>query len=464
MLDVVILAAGQGTRMKSNLPKVLHPIGGKAMISHVVDTAKRLSDIGPSRTHQGNQNAIHIITGHGAQQIQAALSHIHPAPSFVLQKQQLGTGHAVQQVLPWLSPDSLTLILYGDVPLIDVSTLERLIARVQQNSLALLTLTMDNPEGYGRIVRDSAHKIIAIVEQKDANAEQRAIREVNTGIMAVRSAHLQQWLPALQNNNTQQEYYLTDIIAMAVAAGVEVLSEEPQYAWEVMGVNDRQQQAQLERHYQYHQAQIHLRNGVTLRDPHRFDCRGQLTCGQDVVIDINAVFEGENVLGDGVVIGPNCFIKNTRIGNGVEIQANCIIEEATIDSQCSIGPFARLRPGTRLASKAKIGNFVETKQATIGTGSKVNHLSYIGDAILGAEVNVGAGTITCNYDGVNKHQTIIEDKVFVGSNTALIAPLTLGEGATIGAGSTIHKNVDKRTLSLTRAVQKSIQNWRRPTK
>ncbi len=456
MIEIVILAAGKGTRMKSDLAKVLHPIGGKPMIAHVLATAQSLGDY-----------PIHIITGHGADQVKATLSEkITSASSlaYIEQKQQLGTGHAVQQVLPVLNTQSITLILYGDVPLIRTSTLQNLIAKVDNNSLALLTINLENPHGYGRIVRDSENKVIAIVEQKDANQEQLKIQEVNTGIMAVNTRQLQEWLPNLSNENSQGEYYLTDIIAMAVAEGIEVACEQTSAEWEVMGINNRQQQAELERIYQENKALEQMQNGVTLLDPKRFDCRGTLSCGKDVVIDVNCIFEGENILGDGVSIGPNCLIKDAVIGDNTEIKANTIIEDSTIAGGCHIGPFARLRPGTKLSNDAKIGNFVETKKALVGQGSKINHLSYIGDATLGDHVNIGAGTITCNYDGVNKHQTNIEDDVFVGSNTSLVAPVTVGKSATIGAGSTISKSVEEHTLSLTRAPQRTITEWQRPKK
>lgn len=459
MLDIVILAAGKGTRMKSDLPKVLHPIGGRSMLSHVISTAKQLGDY-----------PVHIITGHGAEQVKVSLEQepslqtSSSAFHYVQQTQQLGTGHAVQQVLPGLSASSVSLILYGDVPLIELATLKKLIEKTGPGSLGLLTVNLDDPSGYGRIVRAADKSVRSIVEQKDASPEELAIQEINTGIMAVNSADLQRWLPALSNNNAQGEYYLTDIVAMAVKDGVTIATEQPDTEWEVMGVNNRQQQAELERVFQANQAKKQMLAGVTLLDPQRFDCRGNLSCGTDVVIDINCVFEGENELGNGVTIGPNCVIKNTRIGANTEIKANTMLEDSIVASACTIGPFARLRPGTQLADQAKIGNFVETKKAVIGKGSKVNHLSYVGDAVLGKDVNVGAGTITCNYDGVNKSQTTIEDNVFVGSNSALVAPVTLGEGSTVGAGSTINKNVDKESLALTRTQQQTFKDWQRPKK
>ncbi|MFT6390327.1 MAG: bifunctional UDP-N-acetylglucosamine pyrophosphorylase/glucosamine-1-phosphate N-acetyltransferase [Cellvibrionaceae bacterium] len=460
MLDIVILAAGKGTRMKSDLAKVLHPIGSRSMLSHVVNTARELGDY-----------PIHIITGYGEAQVKASLNQDESLQNvesrnlnYIQQIKQLGTGHAVQQALPALNNDSITLILYGDVPLINLTTLNKLVKRVNSKSLGLLTVTLKNPSGYGRIVRDIRGSVTSIVEQKDAAPEQLAIQEINTGIMAVNSAHLQSWLPTLSNGNAQGEYYLTDIIAMAVANDVAINTEQPEVEWEVMGINNRKQQAELERIYQANQADQQMANGVTLLDPTRFDCRGNLVCGGDVVIDVNCIFEGNNTVGANVTIGPNCIIKNTSIGDNSEIKANTVLEDTMIGNNCIIGPFARLRPGTTLAANAKIGNFVETKNAIIGEDSKVNHLSYVGDAILGKYVNIGAGTITCNYDGVNKHQTTIEDNVFVGSNTALVAPVRLGKGSTVGAGSTINKNVENETLAVTRSPQKTMKDWQRPKK
>lgn len=451
-LDIVILAAGKGTRMKSNRPKVLHKIAGKSMLSHVITTANKLKC-----------DCLHIVTGHGAELVASEFTD-QKKLNFITQEQQLGTGHAVQQCLPYLKDDSITLILYGDVPLIATATLIRLLAHVSDNALGLLTIEMKDPTGYGRIVRDEKNTVRNITEQKDATEKEREIQEVNTGILAVTTKSLQKWLPKLSNTNTQGEYYLTDIIAMAVADNVAVITEKPNNEWEVIGVNNRLQQAQLERVYQKQQALRLMEQGVSLLDPERIECRGELSCGNDVIIDINCVFEGNNQLGNGVSIGPNCIIKNSTIADNTIVHANSILEEAIVGDDCQIGPFARLRPGTVLGSAAKIGNFVETKKAHIGKGSKVNHLSYIGDAVLGEDVNIGAGTITCNYDGVNKHQTIIDDGVFVGSNTALVAPLKIGSGATIGAGSTVNKNVEKDVLTLTRSPQKTIKTWTRPLK
>lgn len=459
MLDIIILAAGKGTRMQSDLPKVLHPVGGSPLLFHVLTAAQQLEP--------KTKNKVHIIVGHGAEKVANKLKITfanNEAIHLIEQIKQLGTGHAVKQVLPHLRNEAIALILYGDVPLIQEETLTRLLAQVDNNTLGLLTVTLDDASGYGRIIRNDCGAVTAIVEQKDASAEQLEVKEVNTGIMAVNSQQLQQWLPVLSNDNAQGEYYLTDIIAMAAAEGVTIATEQPLHEWEVMGVNDRQQQAELERIYQHNQAKAVMANGTTLYDPKRFDCRGTLHCGTDVIIDVNCVFEGDNRIGNNVTIGPNCILKNTVIGDNTQINAHSIIEDTTIATACTIGPFARLRPGTQLADKAKIGNFVETKKALIGESSKVNHLSYVGDAVLGKDVNVGAGTITCNYDGVNKHQTSIGDNVFVGSNTALVAPVTIADGATIGAGSTINKDIEKDTLALTRAPQKAFKDWQRPIK
>lgn len=452
MLNVVILAAGKGTRMKSSLPKVLHPIAGRPLLKHVLDTANSLESDEP----------LNVVIGHGADQIEAALSAENIR--FIQQTEQLGTGHAVQQALPHIQKDAVVLILYGDVPLIKQETLEKLVKLVSKDSLALLTLSLEDPTGYGRIERDENGKVIAIVEQKDANESQLAIDEINTGVMAVYGEHLQQWLPKLSNANAQGEYYLTDIIALAKDDNIAINTEQPDNEWEVLGVNNRIQQAELERFYQQELAENLMANGLTLLDPARFDCRGQLTVGQDVVIDVNCVFEGEVSIGNNVNIGPNCSIKNAVIGDNCTIKANTVIEDAELGNACEAGPFARLRPGTKLSTKAKIGNFVEIKKATLGEGSKVNHLSYVGDAQLGEHVNIGAGTITCNYDGVNKWITEIGDNAFIGSNSSLVAPVKIGKGATVGAGSTINQEVPDDHLSVARGKQKNLSGWSRPTK
>lgn len=452
MLNIVVLAAGKGTRMKSRLPKVLHPIAGRPMLQHVLDAARELDYRAP----------INTIIGHGAEQIEAAMT--ADDLRFILQSQQLGTGHAVQQALPYIDAADSVLILYGDVPLIKSDTLRKLADCVSERSMGLLTLTMPDPTGYGRIVRDASGQVVAIVEQKDASSRELALTEVNTGIMAVKGEHLQRWLPRLSAENAQSEYYLTDIIAMAREDGISVETRQPGQGWEVLGINNRLQQAELERVYQQELARSFLEAGLSLTDPARFDCRGSLRFGDDVRIDINCVLEGEVLLGNKVVIGPNCYIKNARIGDDSVIKANSIIEDATIAAGCEVGPFARLRPGTELKDSAKVGNFVEVKKAVIGPGSKVNHLSYIGDAELGKAVNIGAGTITCNYDGVNKSKTEIGDEAFIGSNTALVAPVKVGRAATVGAGSTISSDVPDQQLAVGRARQRNIQGWERPTK
>lgn len=451
-LNIVILAAGKGTRMKSSLPKVLHPIAGRPLLAHVVETARQLPGAG----------SLNLVVGHGAEQIKTAIS--GEDLRFISQEQQLGTGHAVQQVLPHIKADDTVLILYGDVPLTKIGTLDALIKNAGKDSLSLLTLSMQDPTGYGRIIRDSRGRVTAIVEQKDATPEQLAVSEVNTGLMAVRGEQLLRWLPALSNDNAQGEYYLTDIIVLAVRDGIAINTAQPAHEWEVLGVNNRLQQAQLERFYQTDLAERLMTEGLTLLDPARFDCRGTLSAGQDVVIDINCLFEGRVELGDGVTIGPNCTLKNATIGDNCVIKANSVIEDAILAAHCEAGPFARLRPGANLAEGAKVGNFVEIKKAALGKGSKVNHLTYIGDADIGSNVNVGAGTITCNYDGVNKWKTEIGDDAFIGSNTALVAPVKVGKGATIGAGSTINHEVPDDQLSVARGKQRNIEGWERPKK
>lgn len=456
-IDIIILAAGKGTRMRSQLPKVLHTLGGCSFLSRVVNTARQIS-----------QQNLHIVVGHGADHIKQAFSEDNSPLVFIEQQQQLGTGHAVQQVLPYLQQNSISLILYGDVPLISANTLKALVQQAidtdQQHSLALLTLDRDDPSGYGRIIRDTTGAVKAIVEQKDADLDQQKITEINTGIMAISSQYLQTCLPKLNNNNAQNEYLLTDIVAMAASEAIPITTAQPDHDWEVEGINNRWQQTELERIYQWQQAKSLCLAGVSLADPQRFDCRGNIHCGQDVFIDVNCVIEGDVSIGNHVHIGPNCLLKNVTLGDYCRIEAHSILEDSTLSERCNVGPFARLRPGTALAAGAKVGNFVETKKAFIGKGSKINHLSYIGDAHLGASVNVGAGTITCNYDGVNKHQTTIGDKVFVGSNSSLVAPLTLADNATVGAGSTITKNVEKNTLALSRSPQKTLTDWARPQK
>ncbi len=449
-LDIVILAAGQGTRMHSSLPKVLHPIAGKPMLQHVIDAARVFDDA-----------VLNVVIGHGADRVRAALG---ADIRVVMQEQQLGTGHAVAQALPSLRRDATVLILYGDVPLVNPATLKQLVLSVDAGSMALLTVELDNPAGYGRIMRDTDNHVVRIVEQKDASEEQLRIREVNTGIMAVRCEHLARWLPSLDNRNAQQEFYLTDIIAMARTDDVRINTQTALSEAEVLGVNDRHQQARLERIYQERQARALMAQGVTLMDPARFDCRGQIRAGRDVLIDVNAVFEGQVEIGDNVVIEPNCYIRNARIGNGARIKANTVIEDAVIGENVDVGPFARLRPGTVLGDGARIGNFVETKNAVFGENSKANHLAYVGDAGIGRDCNIGAGTITCNYDGVNKHKTSLGDNVFIGSNSTLVAPLTVESGGFVGAGSTITKTVPADALAVGRGQQRNIEGWKRPQK
>lgn len=451
MLNVVILAAGKGTRMRSNKPKVLHTLAGKSFLQHVVDRSREL-----------DAARIFVVVGHGADLVEKALS--HERISYVMQHEQLGTGHAVMQALPHVDNNAVVLVLYGDVPLISSATLKKLTQLVTQDSMALLTVTLDDPFGYGRIIRDQRGEVEAVVEQKDANEAQQALREVNTGVMAVHAADLQRWLPRLSNNNAQKEYLLPDIIAMARAEGKKVATAQPASIAETLGVNNRQQQAELERLYQHAQAVEFMRDGLTLLDPARFDCRGSLSFGQDCVIDVNCVFEGKVVLGDRVSIGPNCHIIDSVIGDDAEIKSHSIVEESQLGHDTTVGPYARLRPETVLAEGAKIGNFVEIKKSNIGRGSKINHLSYVGDADVGDEVNIGAGTITCNYDGANKFKTKIEDGVFVGSNTALVAPVAVGKNATIGAGSVITADVSEGELSVARAKQRNISGWKRPQK
>lgn len=451
-LAVITLAAGKGSRMKSDRPKVLHRLAGQSMLAHVLAAADALADA----QH-------HVVIGHGAEQVQAEFP--RDTITWAFQHEQKGTGHAVAQAMPAIADDAMVLVLYGDVPLLQSNTLQQLLAQTQEGqALALLTVHLSDPSGYGRIVRDSADHIQAIVEHKDASAEQRLINEVNTGILAVSARHLRTWLPQLSANNAQGEYYLTDIIAMAVAHGVTVNAIHPQHEHEVQGVNDRIQLAQLERIYQGQLAHALLEQGVSLADPARIDIRGQLTVGNDVVIDVGCVFEGHVTLADGVQVGPYCIIKNSDIGADSIIEPHSIIDHATLSEQCHVGPFARLRPGAQLATAAKVGNFCEVKKATIGAGAKVNHLSYIGDADIGAHANIGAGTITCNYDGVNKFQTTIGAHAFIGSNSALVAPVTIGDGATVAAGSVVTKDVDAHELAVARGKQRNIKGWQRPQK
>jgi bifunctional UDP-N-acetylglucosamine pyrophosphorylase/glucosamine-1-phosphate N-acetyltransferase len=448
-ISIVILAAGKGTRMYSDKPKVLHQIAGKAMLEHVIDTA---SNLNPSKTI--------VVYGHGGESVPKALEGHHI--TFVIQEPQLGTGHAVQQALPQLDEDGITLVLYGDVPLIQQETLVKLLN--DENALTLLTQNLDNPKGYGRIVRDVAGKVTSIVEEKDASPEQRKIKEINTGILAAPNKYLREWLKNLSNENAQREYYLTDIVGMAASQGVKIKTEQPGNEWEVVGINNKQQQAELERTWQHELASRLLQKGVTLADPTRLDIRGELICGRDVEIDVGCIFEGKVILSNNVKVGAHSVIRNSNISANTNIAPYSHIDYAEIGDGCQIGPFARIRPGTKLQNDVHIGNFVEIKNSDIAKGSKANHLSYIGDATIGSRVNIGAGTITCNYDGANKFRTIIEDDAFIGSDTQLVAPVTVGRGATIGAGSTITKDTPAGELTLSRSKQISVTGWVRPTK
>jgi len=450
-LSIIILAAGQGTRMNSTRPKVLHPLGGRPLLAHVLDTARTLQTAD-----------IHVVIGHGAEQVRAVLpdTDIH----WVVQEQQLGTGHAVAQAMPAVPDENTVLVMYGDVPLISKQTLEPLCQMAEQGIAALLSAELEDPAGYGRILHHADGSISGIVEEKDATPKQRTIQEINTGFLAAPAARLRGWLAALDNNNAQGEYYLTDVIARAVTEGTSVRGMTTDAIDEVVGINDRKQLAHQERCFQLRQAEVCLQAGVTLIDPARFDLRGRLDAGQDVVIDINAILEGQVTLGDRVSIGPNVCLRNASVGDDVTILANCVIEDAVIGAGSRIGPFARLRPETSLAADTHIGNFVEIKKSEVGEGSKINHLSYVGDTTIGRGVNIGAGTITCNYDGANKHRTLIGDDVFIGSDTQLVAPVEVQDGATIGAGSTITRDAPAHELTLSRAPQQTRSGWKRPAK
>ncbi|RDK01734.1 bifunctional UDP-N-acetylglucosamine diphosphorylase/glucosamine-1-phosphate N-acetyltransferase GlmU [Paraburkholderia lacunae] len=450
-MNIVILAAGTGKRMRSALPKVLHPLAGRPLLAHVIDTARTLK---PTR--------LVVVIGHGAEAVRAAVA--APDVQFAVQEQQLGTGHAVQQALPLLDPAVPTLVLYGDVPLTRASTLQALTDRAGQGGYGVLTVTLADPSGYGRIVRDAQGKVSRIVEQKDATPEQLRIAEINTGIIVTPTERLGGWLASLKNDNAQGEFYLTDAVELAIEAGLEVVTTQPDEEWETLGVNSKQQLAELERIHQHNVADALLVAGVTLADPARLDVRGTLECGRDVSIDVNCVFEGRVTLADNVTIGPNCVIRNASIGVGTRVDAFTHIEGAEVGANVVLGPYARLRPGASLHDEAHVGNFVEVKNAVLGRGSKANHLTYIGDADIGARVNIGAGTITCNYDGANKSRTIIEDDVFVGSDTQLVAPVRVKRGVTIAAGTTVWKDVEEDMLVLNDKTQTSKTGYVRPTK
>jgi len=450
-LSVVILAAGQGKRMKSDLPKVLQPLAGKPLLSHVLDTAKRLS-----------AQAIHVVYGHGGDRVREALA--NEPVTWALQAEQLGTGHAVAQALPSIPDDHLVLILFGDVPLIKVETLEQLLATVDDQSIGMLSVILRDPTGYGRVIRDHAGHVVRIVEHKDANTKERTVPEGNTGVIAVPAKSLRKWLGLLRNDNTQGEYYLTDIVSMAVREGLRVKAAIAPTEIEVFGVNDKVHLAEVEAALRRQRATELMLAGVTLIDPARIDVRGAVSVGRDVVIDINAVLVGNVRLGDRVRIGPNAWLEDCEIAADTEVLSNCVITRAVVGEQCVIGPFARLRPGAQLEQGVHIGNYVEVKNAVLGKGSKANHLTYLGDATVGARVNIGAGTITCNYDGVNKSRTEIGDGSFIGSGTMLVAPISVGANATIGAGSTLTKNAPEGKLTLERAKQVTIDGWKRPEK
>ena len=450
MNTAIILAAGQGTRMNSQTAKVLHKVGNKSLLQHVIDASRPLV------------NSINVIIGHHSESVKKTTS--NDDINWVNQKEQLGTGHAVQQAIPHINDNSICLILYGDVPLIKTETLQILTDKAESSGFSLLSVMMENPFGYGRIIRDSNNSILSIVEQKDASKDELQVREINTGIMAIRGSILKKYLKELEPNNSQGELYLTDIVEKAVKDNVNIASFICESVAEVMGINDKNQLSQAERAYQQDKASDLMSKGLTIMDPKRFDCRGELSFKDDCVIDVNVVFEGDNDLGKNVSISPNCIIKASKIGDNTNILANSIIENAVIGSNTSIGPFARIRPETKIGNHSKIGNFVEVKKSSIENNSKVSHLSYIGDSKIGNDVNVGAGVITCNYDGINKFQTEIKDGAFVGSNSQLVAPVTIGKNATIGAGSTITQNTPDGQLTLSRNKQSTISKWKRPLK
>lgn len=450
-INAVVLAAGKGTRMHSDIPKVLHKLAGQSLLQHCLDKALALKASG-----------IHVVLGHEAERVRESMAGM--SINVVIQEPQLGTAHAVHQTLPFLESDAVALILYGDVPLLKVATLQTLLQTVTENSMAVLTCIVEEPHGLGRIVRSADNKILRIVEEKDATQDQKTIAEINTGIMAIPVKKLHDWLPRISTNNAQKEYYLTDVIQLALADACEVHTVTTEDETEVAGINNRSQLAALERQYQRQQAEILMLAGVTLRDPARFDLRGAVESGKDVEIDINVILEGRVHLADEVTIGPNCTLKNCTIGKGTHIAANTVIEDAVIGAACSIGPFARIRPGTVMEDASKAGNFVEIKKSRIGKNSKVSHLSYIGDSTLGTDVNIGAGTITCNYDGVNKYKTVIGNQVFIGSNTALVAPVTIADGATVAAGSVITSDIGVKQLALARSKQINKDGWQRPIK
>jgi bifunctional UDP-N-acetylglucosamine pyrophosphorylase/glucosamine-1-phosphate N-acetyltransferase len=449
-LSVVILAAGQGKRMKSDLPKVLQPLAGRPMLEHVIRCARELDPA-----------AIYVVYGHGGERVREALA--SQPVSWVLQAQQLGTGHALMQAAPGIPDDHTVLVLYGDVPLTRAATLRTLL-EAGPDKLAILSVRLSDPTGYGRVLRDTAGRVYRIVEQNDANRKEQAVDEVNTGLMAMAAGRLKAWLSRLSNDNAQGEYYLTDVVAMAVKDGVEVDAVLAPSTAEVLGVNDKLQLAQVEAEHRRIRAEALMLAGVTVIDPARLDIRGEVEHGRDVQLDVNVILEGRVRLGDRVHVGPNVLIRDCEIGAGTVINANCVLEQSVVGEDCTIGPFSRVRPGNRLASGVHLGNFVEVKNSVVGEGSKINHLSYVGDSDVGSRVNVGAGTVTCNYDGANKHRTVIGDGAFIGSGAMLVAPVTVGEQATIGAGSTITKDAPAGKLTLERSKQVSLDGWKRPVK
>jgi bifunctional UDP-N-acetylglucosamine pyrophosphorylase/glucosamine-1-phosphate N-acetyltransferase len=450
-LSIVILAAGQGKRMASDLPKVLQPLAGRPLLAHVIDTARAL-----------HPAAIHVVHGHGAERVRAAFpeADIH----WTLQAEQLGTGHAVLQAMPAIPDEHTVLVLYGDVPLVRSETLSDLAARASSSSLVLLSTVIADPAGYGRVIRDATGRVVRIVEHKDANRKELAVAEINTGLLAAPAGRLRRWLSALGRDNAQGEYYLPDCIVAAVRDGCPVEAVVAASAMEVLGVNDKLQLAEVEAAHRRERASELMRAGVTIVDPARVDIRGEISCGRDVVLDINVILEGKVRLGDRARVGPGCLLRDCELGADTEVRANCVVEGAVTGARCVIGPFARLRPGTRLADEVHVGNFVEVKNSELGPGSKANHLTYLGDATIGARVNVGAGTVTCNYDGVAKHRTEIGDGAFIGSGTMLVAPVTVGEDATIGAGSTITRSAPPGKLTLERSRQQTLDGWKRPAK
>ena len=450
-LSIVILAAGQGKRMKSDLPKVLQPLAGRPLLSHVLDCARALQ-----------ADTIHVVYGHGGERVREALP--DEDIRWVLQDEQLGTGHAVAQAAPAIPDDHTVLVLYGDVPLTRAGTLRELLAQASERTLAVLSVRLDDPAGYGRVLRDGTGSVYRIVEDKDATRKERAVNEANTGVLAARAGALKGWLGRLSNDNTQGEYYLTDIVALAVRDGFKIEAVVAPTAAEVLGVNDKLQLAEVEAEHRRRRAAELMRDGVTVMDPARLDVRGTVEHGRDVVIDVNVILSGRVRLGDRVRVGANCSLSDCEIGAGTEIRPNCVIEESIVAADCVIGPFARLRPGTELAQGVHVGNFVEVKKSRLGAGSKANHLTYLGDSVIGSGVNVGAGTVTCNYDGASKHVTTIGDDVFIGSGTMLVAPVTVGDNATIGAGSTITKDAPAGKLTLERSKQQTLAGWKRPQK